>query len=824
MSMRTSRTDVIVRLDPNEKKSRRDKPEERLVSLEDLTSFDEAAWCRLCEQAYKHTLLIDKISEQIKQNPALIDWIRTSQDIQIQDSTDAETERGKDWLPDKLVTELCDSLKSTPLFSNMSARSCISASDRVEEIFKSWFASRSKLINQIGGKRRWLSAVESDFELAKISDFSQSEIQNKAEEILAQIEAEKESAVGTNSQRIFNTLFEKINVTKDVLSQRAIIHLLKNGGKVQEELKKPGRGKSRMKPVMTMTLSERLEAKRVEIERLEKQLLSQLPRARNLFPDQAFEESLESLLALPDPDLAKHDQYYFLVFLLLIQHLGSKKYIQFEQHLLKAMELQWGKTESLLYYQILIYSFLLCATSAQKYLQLSHYLTQAIKAEVERVDSQFFNWHESITFKIQDFLRQPKSLPYPISFGCDDVRAWELNAAGKIFFKLNGWAGLIFEVRCHRRQLSLIKTFFKDWHTWNNRENKGEYSGSLMLLRSIELIWVLKKPSPEQSVTQLCLDCETFQQDLGSVFWNECKLTIGWTFDSDALTKQGSEKIRHRKLKPQLEGLQKKQETLKQNQDRLRELEALPESSRSKAQTKEIKKLKKKIEDLEADIIKPRPKLACLQSARLFDRPDRPLYEGIPNIFVGALLDLDKHLVVTIVDAMRQKVLTLRNAHSISAEGYSLLQRYFQQRKKHSAQRQKDQIAHRHIQQTESGLGQQVARLFAKGLVKLAQEYKASTIVIPETDGWRERLYSQLVARAKIKCNGCKKAMARYIKEHGQRLHQWDYSRLSKAIVDCAATKGIEVIQHKTEFEADVFRQAANLAIAAYDSLNSVKP
>ena len=65
--------------------------------------------------------------------------------------------------------------------------------------------------------------------------------------------------------------------------------------------------------------------------------------------------------------------------------------------------------------------------------------------------------------------------------------------------------------------------------------------------------------------------------------------------------------------------------------------------------------------------------------------------------------------------------------------------------------------------------------------------------------------------------------MARYTKAHGERLHQWDYNRLSQAITDCAATHGMEVVLEKTVFETDVFQQAANLAIAAYDSLNSAQ-
>ncbi|MCY7273609.1 MAG: hypothetical protein LH702_07655 [Phormidesmis sp. CAN_BIN44] len=170
---------------------------------------------------------------------------------------------------------------------------------------------------------------------------------------------------------------------------------------------------------------------------------------------------------------------------------------------------------------------------------------------------------------------------------------------------------------------------------------------------------------------------------------------------------------------------------------------------------------------------------------------------------------------------MRRKVLAIRSTCTTSKEGHDLLQRCLRQRQEHSRQRQVDQKVHRHVHQTESGLGQQVARLFAKGVVELAQAYKASAIVLPETDGWRDRLYSQLVARAKIKCNGSKKAMARYTKAHGKKLHQRDYSRLSQAISDRASTDGLKVMRQKTVYEADAFQQAANLAIAAYDSLNS---
>jgi hypothetical protein len=58
-------------------------------------------------------------------------------------------------------------------------------------------------------------------------------------------------------------------------------------------------------------------------------------------------------------------------------------------------------------------------------------LIRAIRVETEQVKSQFDAWHESITSKLEEFLRKPKPLPYPISFGYDDVRSWQTNKAGK---------------------------------------------------------------------------------------------------------------------------------------------------------------------------------------------------------------------------------------------------------------------------------------------------------------------------------------------------------------------------------------------------------
>lgn len=865
MVMKTIHSDAIVRIDP--------KPRVRKKPLETLPQFDEAGWWLLCERAYRHTRLVDSIREEINQNPDLINWIHAAQDAQLKDSTpdvdsEAEEEEGTQWLPTELVAEITARLKDTDEFKGMSGRSYTCAEKQGKQIHRSWFATQSKLLWKIAGKRRWLAVVESDANLAQRSNFSEHEIEERAEQVLAEMRTQNEDTEeGTeklpeeNNSQLFDLLFQAFDSTEDVLKRRAIILLLKNGGKVQfepqqprkrktrkrkkqdkpEELKQPEKrrtqkGKNRKKkkkeyePAEPMTLEERLAAKRVEIERLEKQLLSRLPRGRNLFPDWAFEESLEDLIVLPDPDLKKHNQYYFLVFSLLLHQLESDQNVRFESYLLNSMKLQWRELNNVFHYYVLVFTLFLYASSPaiEIYVQLHSYVlqtisrkTEDISIETEQFQSIFAEWEESIAPKLAEFLREPKSLPYPMKFGYEDIRSWQVHAKGKMFFKINGWGDLIFEVRCNRRQLGLIQTFMKDWQTKNRSENsEQQYTGSFMLLRSIELVWEPQKSS-KQSDLPLCSNLELFNQYPGEGFWKQFKLSVHWTFQSDALTLQGLEKLRQRKLESQSKSLEKNQKKLERTQKLLGQLEEIPELSIDQAQAKKIEKLKKDLEKLQTGHDKISHNLNRLQSSPLFDRPDRPLYEGVPNIFVGVLLDLNKHMVVAVVDAMRRKLLGIRNAKSISPEGYKLLKQYFHERQQHSQQRQEDQQAFRRVQYTESALGQQVARLFAKGIGELAQQYKASTIVLPESNGWRDRLYSQLVARAKVQCKGVKKAMALYTKKHGEKLHQWDYSRLSKAIVDRAATDGLIVVLQKSVYEEDAFNQVANLAIAAYGSLNS---
>lgn len=836
---RTVQTNVIVRKDMGRGKNK---------NLDGLVDFDKVAWCELCELAHLHTLLIDKISEKIKTHPDLLNWILQTKNTQstdpLEDSAEGETKLRQGFLPKGFVKDVYESLKDQPPFREITGRLKDSAIERVEETFASLLESRNTLIKRIKNKQRHLAVIEQDLELAEISSFNQFEIEDKAQQILAQINAEKN--LDNNIYGLFGILYKQFDSTDDLLERRAIVHLLTNSGKAIKLPRNTRSRKQKNKKVLEQkgkkyrknrkrkskkfqesseprTFEEYLQVKRTEIERLKQQLLSQLPKARCLFPDLRFEESLKDLISLPHLSLEEHSLSVLLTYLLMIFQLDTTRYFKLQQYLLEATGPHWKNFNDFFYYLILSFSILLSFDSTSKNSKLGFHLIQSLPSKIEQL--VFNSWEDSIQTKLDNFLRDPKSLPYPIGFGYDSVTSWRTNGSGKIFFKLNGLGHLIFEVRCHRRQLPLIKTFLKDWQTKElqprqQRETEGAYSGTFMALRSIEIMWKPKKRC-EGRGSSSCPDYGMFQQYPGQGFWNECDLSIHWTYNANGLTKQGLERLRQHKLQSQSDSLNKKRKELEKRREILSSLEQdLPESSRNDAQIKKIKKLRETIQQLQADLDKPRPKLECLRNSPLFDRPDRPLYKGIDNIFVGVLLDLEKHIVLTVVDAKRSKILAIRSAHSVSEEGYKLRQKYFRQREEHSRQRQVDQKANRYIRRTESGLGQQVASSFANGIVEIAQRYKASTLVIPETKGWRDRLYSQLVARAKIKCNDCKEAMAKYTKAHSIKLHQWDYSRLSKAIDDRATMNGLNVIPTKTTFEEDAFQQAANLAIKAYESLN----
>lgn len=771
MTVKNIQFDLIVRRDPKLK----DNQSKSNTQLEEEGFWE--VWQFFCI----HTSLMVEILKKLEQPsvlPARVEKLKQPQANCVLPDIKQETQR-----LETEIKQVGSSLRKQTEFKDLPGRIYSSAIHQISKMFASWLEKQWGLFLRISGKKRFLTVVEADASLAEVSNFSWDEIRARAEAILIRTKREVVKKIGeeeaaNDGKQLLKALLKKYDATKDtdILTRRAIIYLLRNNYKVRRKQEKPKK------------VQEWLEGKRVELERLEKQVPN-LPRPRNLFPDQFYDSALEDLIYYPLAEVPIPE-----------------------------------KQRQLFCYRVLIWLLVIYANYPQRNSQMLHCLLQQVRTEIESADSQFFDWHESISDKISQFLKIPKSLPYPIYFGGNDIRAWQLNEENRICFKLNGLGDYLFEVRCDRRQLGLVKYFLEDWQTKSQEETQGEYSGGLMLLRSAELM-VEPKPFKQEKVQP--------QADDRQAVLDGYKLSLHCSFDTDYLTKPGLERVRQRKIEQKLKNLNWKKTELVKQQEQLKQLEQEMEEQqnsvikpRKKAQNvKQIEKFKQSIQQLQAEIEleseRPRPKLEYLQQSKLFNRADRPLYEGVANLFIGVSLDLDRHLVISVVDAMRRKVLTKRNVKQILGKDYPLLQRFRLLKQEHSRQRQKDQKAGRRNHLSEKALGEQVACAIANGLIALAQKYKVSTLVLPNTERWREHLYSQLVARAKIKCKGVKKAMARYTKKYGKKLHQWDYHRLSQAIETEAKTTGITVLFQQADFQEDIFEQATQRAISAYDFLQS---
>lgn len=135
--------------------------------------------------------------------------------------------------------------------------------------------------------------------------------------------------------------------------------------------------------------------------------------------------------------------------------------------------------------------------SAKYELFIFTFLLQRVwQFEEARIQFEFSDWEEDFADNQRNLSRSPLSLPYPILWGNQDVTKWSRNEKGRICLSFNGLArDHVFEVQCDRRQLSLFELFLEDWQTLKAKGNKGQYSGSFLLLREATLLWKEPKRS-----------------------------------------------------------------------------------------------------------------------------------------------------------------------------------------------------------------------------------------------------------------------------------------------------------------------------------------
>lgn len=675
--------------------------------------------------------------------------------------SDFETWRKRGTLPDKAIQQICKPLREDSRFAGQSGRFYTSAEKTVQRTYESWLAPHKDKQAQLDGKRRWLKAVESDAQLAEICNASSETIFAKAHEILELISASSVSTTSTTSleqakttgkskkkqehNSLMGKLFELLDATDDPINRRATIHLLKHGGKVneQEDLEK---------------LSQRLARKRKEIQRLEEQLQARTPKGRATTADEA-EHRLLQAISLPN-------------------HPG----------LMLAFSLAWTLFCNPAHsprYELFIFTYL---------------LKRVCQFEEARVYFEFLDWEENFTYSRVNLTRCPNPIPYPILFGAQDLVKWPRNDKGRICLSFNGLAkDHLFEVRCDRRQLPLFELFLEDWQTLQAKENKGQYSGSFLLLREATLLWrelkpkqIVKKKKKVDLLTESQdehqaadeLIQQANEQDVAP--WKRYRLELHCTFDTDRLTIEGTERIRQEKLAS-------------------RNAEIEDRSAKNNADRSQDSSLKRE-----------QGKQTTLANSKHFRRSQRPLYRGNSDILVGVSFSLTAPAVAAVVQGSTGKTLTCRSTRQLLGENYELLNCQQQKQKKHDQQRRKNQQKGKFKQVSESELGVYIDRLLAKAIISLAKQYQAGSIVIPDLKGLRERIQSELEAKAERKIPDDREAQRQYAKQYRKQVHRHSYHRLAKNIQSQATKIGIQVEVGDQPFQGSPQEKAKDLAIVTY--------
>ena len=171
---------------------------------------------------------------------------------------------------------------------------------------------------------------------------------------------------------------------------------------------------------------------------------------------------------------------------------------------------------------------------------------------------------------------------------------------------------------------------------------------------------------------------------------------------------------------------------------------------------------------------------------------------------------------MAILDGTKNQAITYRSTKQLLGKNYHLLNRQRQQKHILSHQRNVAQRHHANNKFGESELGQYIDRLLAKAIIKLAKEYQAGSIVLPQLGNIREIIQTEIQAKAEEKIPGCIEKQKEYAKKYRTNLHNWSYGRLIDNIKAQAAKAGIDIEESKQSIRGSPTEQAKEIAIHAY--------
>jgi len=363
-----------------------------------------------------------------------------------------------------------------------------------------------------------------------------------------------------------------------------------------------------------------------------------------------------------------------------------------------------------------------------------------------------------------NLLRSKHPLPFPINYETTEDLIWSITDKGRLQVTCSGFGRRYFEIYCDQRDLHWFKRFLEDQHV--KRKSRNQHSASLFTLRSGRIAWREGKGDGAP--------------------WDANSLTLFCTVETRFWTQEGTNEVKDEKVN---------------------EIAKVINGTKSKGN----------LTKTQEEFIKRKEKtLSLIENS--FPRPSKPRYQGNPSILAGVSYGRDKPATVAIVDISKGKAIAYRSIRQLLGTNYRLLNRYRLRQTRNAHRRHNNQKKSASNQIKEYRQREHLDRLIAHAIVTIAEEFRVSSIVLPDLGNIREAVEAEIQAKAEQTIPGCKEAQQNYAKQYRSNVHLWSYSRLSTNIQSQASQANVSVEKARQPFHGTPQEKARELAIAAYKS------
>jgi hypothetical protein len=689
----------------------------------------------------QHTPLINQLNLLVAQHPNFPDW-------QSNNAVNADD-----------LKRLWRSLEKQPQFQSMPERALVSARLVTNNTYESWLALQAERQENLNKLLHSVEVLKTDVELTATSGCDLDVIRNRAKEVLSEVNAQvaKESKKKKSKKAIeggiYKILYDKHRATGDLLEKCAVAYLIKN----RFEIKSDETEKDIKK------LSDRIHSKKKEIEILQKQLQSRLPKGRPWVGKDILDE-VASIGVIED-------------------------------------ETEWNSIESAL-------------------LKKQTLMPHPILFE----SSDDFIWAKPERFQMEDLQAEEGNSR---DTEAEELRAKNLRAGKEssnteprkrvcICFKSFD-EKYAFEVAGDYRHIHAVWQALEERRKYD--DNTDGNTSALFLVRSATLIWReykknenrivrRRKAVKKQARREGQVACTNSNSLPAPEFydpefpWNRYQLFLHCTIETRYLSKEGTEIDIEKQKKSSAKTLQ----TLEKN---IAELEKKGESTKTRKDRHSRRSgTLRRLESYDNN----------------YERPSKPLYAGQPHIVTGVALSSSGLVTTTTSDAISGKILECRGLEALLGKDYELVKRRQFERQLNSRRRTQNQKRGANDQFGESNLGDTIDKRIANAVIDFAKKHQSGFIVLPDMNDYRRRKQAEIAAFAERECGGWKGIEKKFAKAQNEKNHSWSYGRLITYITNQSEQEGILVRTGRQPIQGSSQEQGKLMSIEAYkDKANPKK-